>query len=105
MGQRPNKPIQPTPLCGLKIVGILQSGFELMLYRFSSAARLMGNPLGCSQPERKLVYVSRCPWWLCAGGSCPRCIRMSLARASWFGQRCMVLPCLAPERLHPNKRV
>jgi hypothetical protein len=26
---RPNKPIQPTPLCGPKIVGILQSGFVL----------------------------------------------------------------------------
>jgi hypothetical protein len=38
--------MQPTPLCGPKIVAILKAGFARWLSRSISAARLMGKPLG-----------------------------------------------------------
>jgi hypothetical protein len=43
---RPNKPIQPTPLRGLKIAAILKAGCAQQLSRSTSPARLMGKPLG-----------------------------------------------------------
>jgi len=44
----PNKPIQPTPLRGPKIVAILKSGIGPTAILIYTAARLMGRTLGGS---------------------------------------------------------
>jgi hypothetical protein len=38
--------LEPTPLCGPKIVAILESGISLIAFLVYSAARLMPRPLG-----------------------------------------------------------
>jgi len=43
---RPNKRMQPTPLRGRKIVGILESDFVLTLVLIYTAARLMRRAFG-----------------------------------------------------------
>jgi hypothetical protein len=43
-----NKGIQPTPLCGPEIGGILESGYVLTLIPIYTAARLMPKALGGS---------------------------------------------------------
>jgi len=51
MGQivtRSNMPMQPTPLCGPKIVAILKAGFVPRAFPIYTTARLMGRPLGGS---------------------------------------------------------
>jgi hypothetical protein len=48
---RPNKPIQPTPLRGPKIVGILNASFVPTAFLIYMAARLMGRALG-GNPSR-----------------------------------------------------
>jgi hypothetical protein len=47
---RPNKPIQPTPLCGPEIVGILETEFVPTAVPIYAAARLMGRALGRTMP-------------------------------------------------------
>jgi hypothetical protein len=58
---RPNPPMQSTPLCGLKIVAILESTFVLSAVPIYRAARLMGIPLGRTRLSLS-IYPLRTPY-------------------------------------------
>jgi hypothetical protein len=62
---RPTKRIQPTPLCGPKIVAFLEVGFSPIVVPTYQAAWLMREALGCQSaknkftPHRFYVIVSK----------------------------------------------
>jgi hypothetical protein len=49
----PNKPLEPTPLRGPKIAGILQSGIVLTLVAIYTAAAAEPWPLGVSKRDKR----------------------------------------------------